>query len=171
MEQIFEIQYTESQAFLKKVCRQYARVRRAILIPIFGMFSLLFLLVGITQQKSVLILLSIVYILLTLREIMLPSLVAAKSYKKKLRFYDNENPVLTVRCAEAIEVSDIDSYCKYPYNKIKKINVKDRIIFLHFQDGKSLAFPAENFTVGTYSEFLKYLREKCSRTQIPDWEW
>ena len=97
-----------------------------------------------------------------------PYRLERKRFKRVMNYYDGSMPVSYIRFGDKISVKDGDSVTGLEYRKIEKVIILKHGLFLRYAKKSYLGIDPREFTVGTYEEFKRFLREKCPNAKIPN---
>ncbi len=106
------------------------------------------------------------------RTINLPRNRAKKYYERKLAYYDGTMPPATYLFFEDhFRLTDVDSSRTAYYAKIEKVEFLKSCFAITLMDGDTYLVANSGFTKGTLAEFREFIRNKCPRLNLPEWQW
>ena len=172
MEPYIEIVATETEAFIKEVLFFHNRKRLRFNKIFGGVGAVLFLACGLAWNSVFLLALTAFYVFWFAWQFIWPGWTAKKMLKKKLKFYNQENPPLTYRFLdEHFELSDIDSWNSVPYDKIESVIRLKSCIVVKIRDKGNISIILDGFQKGSPEELMEFLRSKCPHINPANWNW
>ena len=170
MEVRFACVYMDSEAGLRELYKMMCRPNRkwiilyAVLIGICGMAWL-------AGGKNSNLILIAAYLALMTELLTRPYRRAKKNHRERLRQFNGTLPESRIQFGDQIRYRDGEIETIWPYHTVKHIYLMKNSIALENHSRMLLQFPKNNFTKGTPSELLVFLKVQCPQLNIPDWKW
>lgn len=172
MEPYIEIVTIETEAFIKDVLF-FSNRKKLRFNKIFGgIGAAIFLACGLAWDSVALLALAAFYIFWFAWQFIWPGYSGKKLLKNKLNFYNQENPPITYRFLEDhLEVSDVDSWRSCSYDKVEAVIRQKDIIFLKIEGNRGINIKLDGFQKGNPEELMVFLRSKCTKINLANWNW
>ncbi len=100
-----------------------------------------------------------------------PVRVGKRVYKKRVAYYNGNPPASTVRFADQIEITDIDSSYKIPYDKVKEAQFVKQFLLMTLETKAMYMFKLDHFVSGDEAALRQLLKEKCTQSNPAKWQW
>ena len=168
MDCFFEIVYVETEDMICQLYTKALNKRRSFWTIVMLVFAAIFAHLAKVLDNQWYAVGAVIYVLLAVWYFFLPQRAAKKGFKEKLKYYGGENPPITVRFAENMTISDIDSFASIPYEKFDHVYVLKDCIAIDVAK-KWYCVPMVGFTKGNASELIHFLRERCPQLKLPGW--
>ena len=172
MEPIFENITIETPQLIKAsilfVSRKQLRSNKII----FALGTAALLLLGLLEKEALLLLFAAFDAYLFIWQFVGPSQSAKKAIQNKLAYYNQTNPPLTYRFFEDhFELSDIDSWHSFPYDKVQAVKRLQNCILVQVENRGGMPISLDGFQKSTPEELLHFLRSKCPQPNPTPWTW
>ena len=133
--------------------------RQVILMSVFLGISIVAM---VLLESSVFLILVAYYVYLLVKAINHARTNGRKSYLRRLEYYDNSMPPMTHRFYDDYFVSnDVDSTNITPYCKIKRVVIRDGMVWIVRKNGEIYYMCADGFTKGTLEAFRLFIQMKA----------
>ncbi len=170
MEVFFECVYEETLELIYRLHKKVLRPTMIAICIVFGVGAALYWMVALHSGRPAYYVLAVILTATVLWYATMARRNAKKMIKNKLKYYNGQNPPITVQFGDEIIFQDVDSYRAFPYDKIGKIFTEKNCLILKI--GKAYhCISTENFTKGDLNGLLAFLREKCPQAKMPEWKW
>ncbi len=138
-----------------------------------GIAAVAFLVFGLLMEKLLYVIAAAVYAGGFIWYLIHPWWQARKTHKQKLAAYNQvEQPVFYRFFDDHYEVSDIDSWNSFPYERITAV-VRLKVCIVIQTDEKSCsgALSIDGFQKSSAEELMAFLRSKCPQVNPANWQW
>ena len=172
MEPIFENITIETPQLVKSsilfVGRKQLRSNKILM----GIGTAALLLLGLLEKETLFLLFAALDAYLFIWQFIGPGQSAKKAIQNKLAYYNQTNPPLTYRFFEDhFELSDIDSWRSFPYDKVQAVARLQNCILVQVENRGGMPISLEGFQKGTPEELMNFLRTKCPQPNPANWNW
>ena len=96
---------------------------------------------------------------------------ANRAWKKRVTYYNGNPPATTIRFDEQIELTDLDSSLKIPYEKVKEAQFVKEYLILTLETKAMHIFKLDHFVSGDANTLRQLLKEKCPQINPAQWQW
>lgn len=100
--------------------------------------------------------------------LLLPRIIADRTYRNRMKYYDGRIPEVTARFGEQLVLEDADSLHTVSYHQITRMYFLEDALMLVIAKEKVLCVPIQTFIRGSMPELKRFLREKCPKLKISD---
>ena len=158
---LFENIYTDTLETLEEMNQNLYAQNQKHYTWIFGVFSVIFLLLGLLADIKFL-LYCLVFLSLLIYYRQLHKRAAKQQLSAALAFYDGEMPTQIVRITEdtLYYINGCQSFC-VPLRKLSRATVTKNGLIIRAGYYFQFYLSKNAFTRGTYEDFLEFLKEKC----------
>ena len=171
MEYTIENVYVDSEHLLRQAYGHILRKRQILLTVTSAILGVLFAFAWIVLERTIWLLLAVVYVALAVWYWFVPYRTAKKVYKKMLKIHDGDIPPTTVRFGEKIFFDAGTSTSEMAYKKLKSVVFCNDCILIQNEVGEAYLVANDGFTKGSKQELIAFLKEKCPQLKLPDWQW
>lgn len=171
MEVVFECVYTDTEEQLRELYTKLMYQNNRKWITIAAILAAVFAGIWFIERKASDLSWTAICLFVMIWYLTMPFRRARIRHREALRQFNGSLPESRLRFADQIQYRDGEIETFWPYHSVKNIIMMKTSIALENHMGMIIQFPKNNFTKGTPSELLEFLKIQCPQLNIPDWKW